>query len=299
MFEFFKRFTKKSKNNIDDVKSYNKVSSIQKICPCFNHPIMFIRNPNCNDFVCDFSIYSASIQGTREFQQDDYYLSTVTNTHNKHRIFAVVCDGMGGMTDGDKASRIAVKTIAMAYDKIHTNEIIDYNRFLTEETILCNKLVNNMENGAGTTMTSLIIEDNKLYWCSVGDSRIYIKRDNDLYLITRDHNYYLLLKAMVDKGEITLRNAKDNPQRESLISYIGMDNIEIMDSNNIPYYLKDNDVILLCSDGVTKTLDKNELFQCMYDKDAYSIVENIIENINKKELHSQDNATLIVIKYTQ
>lgn len=304
MFDFFKKFTSKPQN----IKINNRVSPIQKICPPFNHSNIFTNNSLYNNneynFVCVFSTYAASIKGTRDMQQDDYYLSDITKSHNKNRIFAVVCDGMGGMSNGEKASRTAVKTIAKAYDNIRTNESIDCNKFLTEQTILCNELVNNIHDnknceGSGTTMTSVLIEDNKLYWCSVGDSRIYIKRGNELYLVTRDHNYYLLLKTMADKGEINLKSAKNHPQREALISYIGMKNIEIMDSNPMPYYLQNDDIILMCSDGVTKTLDKNDIYKSLCNKDAYSIVENIVDNINHKNLNSQDNATLIVIKYSQ
>lgn len=311
MFAFIEKIINKRKENgyrEDEVKINQKISSIKKACPPLNHPHIFtdcplLKNGGFN-MLCDFSIYSDTFIGKRETQQDDYYLSCVTKINNKKRVFAVVCDGMGGMADGGKASRLTVKNMAYAYEKIHNDENIDFNRFLIEQTNLCDKYVRELKNGSegiesGTTVTSIIIEDNRLYWCSVGDSRIYIKRDNNLYMITRDHNYYLILKSLIDKGAVTNQSAEENPQREALISYIGMGGLEIIDSNTIPYYLKDGDVILVCSDGVTKTLSKENILSCMYDKDAFSIVNNIMNNIKERDFKTQDNATFVVIKYSE
>lgn len=73
--------------------------------------------------------------------------------------------------------------------------------------------------GSGTTLVAVIAENNRLYWASVGDSRIYILRGRDMIQVTRDHNYMLRLQQMVDNGQMTLQEAQAKKQKEALISF--------------------------------------------------------------------------------
>ena len=117
--------------------------------------------------------------------------------------------------------------------------------------------VNNLKNedgrplNGGTTVVAVVIENNKMYFLSVGDSKIYILRDNEILAVNREHNYRLSLDEKLKKGQITKEQyIAEEDQAEALISYLGMGNVSLMDINNEPFILQENDIVLLCSDGL-------------------------------------------------
>ena len=120
--------------------------------------------------------------GNRNYQQDALYVSEskVLSANKKIRLLAVVCDGMGGMADGGKASRTAIQMMVQGFKNIEKAPQVNIPAFFQQGIYAIDQVVSAFpkENGrgSGTTMVACIVEDNKLYWASVGDSRIYIIR---------------------------------------------------------------------------------------------------------------------------
>jgi protein phosphatase len=228
-----------------------------------------------------YDIAAKSIIGTRDEQQD-YMHHSLTDDG----VFAVVCDGMGGMEGGSLASISAVEKIKELHSQKSRNE--PYPSFLLKTVDILDECVFNLKNeegersGAGTTLTVAVIENNNLFWLSIGDSRLYILRENEFMQATRDHNY-----AMLDS---------ESDKAEALISFIGMGGIEVMDVNNEPLKLTKNDTILLTTDGLYKALSDDEIKKCLSQFDSKSAVSRMIRKISKQSLEFQDNATFIVIK---
>ncbi|MBP3620556.1 MAG: serine/threonine-protein phosphatase [Lachnospiraceae bacterium] len=243
-------------------------------------------------------VFGKTIQGKRRKQEDNIFYQTRSGVG-----MAVVCDGMGGLTDGDWASHIAVQLMKKHFNKRQSIDNIPnfyYKEIHHLDEVIC-RLEDEKNNQiiAGTTYVSAVIEENNLYWASVGDSKIYIFSNNSLNCVTRAHNYKLRLDDELARGVIT-KEQYDNEQKraECLISYLGVGNLEFYDISNEPYILSDGDMVILCSDGVSNCLTEEEIFGVINNcTTVCEIVEQIITKIEIKDLKGQDNASLIVMRY--
>ena len=205
----------------------------------------------------------SSLQGTREYQQDALNVEIRQDRETgESRIISVLCDGMGGLEGGERASRLAVSrmmdeldTSWNTYPDIYLDAAMDVNYEVRN--------LRDQETGrkleAGTTLTVASIQKNQLYWCSVGDSRIYLYRQGVIQCLTRDHIYGNDLDEMAEKGEITAEQAEKTPGRSALTSYLGIRNLERINYNQTSMELRSGDVILQCSDGLYRSLSEMEI----------------------------------------
>lgn len=245
--------------------------------------------------------------GNRQYQQDAVYVSKsrILASNKITRILGVVCDGMGGMADGGKASRTAIQMMVQGFKQIEKLPSVDIPAFFRQGIMAIDRTIHEFptENGrgSGTTMVAVIAEDNKLYWASVGDSRIYIIRNKKMWQVTRDHNYWLRLQEMVAAGQMTQEEAMGKRQKEALISFLGIGNISLMDIKAQPYELQIGDTVMLCSDGITKTLSDNQIREIIIgdivsmEEKAKTLVRAAVTN----NTHSQDNTSVAMIQFKE
>ncbi len=245
--------------------------------------------------------------GNRKYQQDAVYVtpSKVLASNKKTRVMALVCDGMGGMADGGKASQTAIQMMVQGFSKIEKLPEVNIPEFFRSGIRAIDRTIAEFPKedgkGSGTTMVACIAEDHYLYWASVGDSRIYIIRGNQIQQVTRDHNYWLRLQEMVEAGKLTMEEAKAKRQKEALISFLGIGNVSLMDINTTPFEMQFGDVIMLCSDGITKTLPDAQIKKIITadavkpEMKAQALVEAAIH----ANSHSQDNTTVVLIHYQE
>ena len=246
-----------------------------------------------------YIIAQQSVLGTREEQQDCCFTQNASD-----RAFAIVCDGMGGLGYGSKASAMAVTKLVELMSTTQRDEPVPAF-FLRAVDILDECIVNLKDDrgekcNAGTTIVTVVIDHDKLYWLSVGDSRLYILRESEIVRATRDHNYFLSLKKMKQDAEInTLQYNQEAKRGEALISFIGMGGVQIMDINQTPFQLLPGDIILLTTDGLTKALKDEDILAALHcGKPLDHALAGLIEQATKKATRSQDNTTCIAIQYT-
>lgn len=249
-------------------------------------------------------IGSSSIIGRRTEQQDAIKSDTFYEYIENQKAIAVLCDGMGGLNGGERASGLCSSIV---YDTFHSStSSLLIPLFYKSVISQADEEVKTMKSeegvpilNSGTTLVSVVIDDSKLYWASVGDSRIYIIRGNEIVCITQDHNYLMLLNEKVKRGEITREEADNDPKKEALISYIGMGGVRYVDMNNRPFQLLDGDCIVLCSDGLYRSVSDDEIKQivCKHGKDTQLTAENLTELALSKNLKYQDNTSVVVIGY--
>lgn len=257
--------------------------------------------------VPELSTLSYTVTGNRQYQQDAVYVSPGKKlaANKRTRILAVVCDGMGGMADGGKASQTAIQMMVQGFKQIEKLPSVDIPAFFRQGIRAIDQTIYNFPKedgkGSGTTMVAVVAEDNKLYWASVGDSRIYIIRGSQMQQVTRDHNYWLRLQEMVANGQITREDAMNRRQKEALISFLGIGNVNLMDVNTQPFEMQYGDVVMLCSDGITKTLSDDQIHSIisseivsMEDK-AKTLVNAAITG----NTHSQDNTSVAILQYRE
>lgn len=243
------------------------------------------------DMPNDIVSYTAQHIGKRREQQDMFmYSDAYDNFGIKTGALCVLADGMGGYEDGRLAAKAAVESFVKVYTK-HFNGNV--NASLTEAVQYANRIVSKLEY-AGTTIAAAVIEDWNLYWISVGDSRIYLMRNGLLRRLNIEHNYSRKLKNRAYNGEISYIDALSDPNANALTSYLGMDASFEFDYNDCIFPLMKGDRILVCSDGLYKTLQDCEIADILkhgYTNPAEAIIRKTILRNNL----FQDNTTVIVI----
>ncbi|MEE3429014.1 MAG: protein phosphatase 2C domain-containing protein [Ruminococcus sp.] len=244
------------------------------------------------------TIGSATIIGKREYQQDALASSAIPE---RDKYIAVLCDGMGGMNGGERASALCIEKMIEAF---HTEEqeipiffqdnIVDIDIAVAS---ICDEYGDPI--GAGSTLVSVIIDRGDLYWASVGDSHIYVIRGDEMLRVNTEHNYMLELQRAVQRGEITQEQADADPKKEALISYMGMGCVSLMDINQKPLKLYENDIVLLCSDGLYRTISDNEILQTVkqYSNNPQLAADVLIDSVIARDKPHQDNTSVILVRY--
>lgn len=243
-----------------------------------------------------YRITARQILGTREEQQDRFAMEL-----REDSLLAAVFDGMGGMEGGSLASSLAAEVLQNAFAGYRREngaipflaETVD----MADDRIALLKDINGKRLKTGTTAVIVLLEEDNLYWASVGDSRLYIIRDGSGVQATRDHNYRGQLQGLLETGSITQDEyRKELRQGEALVSYLGMGGVEIVDINQKPFSLKSGDRLLLCSDGLYKTVPHAEVVQIVSEiKDLERAANALIRQAScYGSGREQDNTTFIL-----
>lgn len=222
----------------------------------------------------------------------------------------LVADGMGGHRAGEIASKLAIETFVKEFDQkpidsTKRTPTEKKNKTLTPREIK-RLLISAVQNangevfkkavlqpeyyGMGTTLTGCYIHKDRAYIIHIGDSRLYIKRDNKLELLTSDHT---LVGELFRRGEISYDAAFNHPQRNYLTNVIGVARDVKPDFNS--YKILPEDIIIICSDGLNSMLRDKDILNII---DRYKQVRDIVKNLIKEALRKGglDNITVIAIK---
>lgn len=247
----------------------------------------------------------SSVIGSRSVQQDAARIDNEYMYQDNGVYLAVMCDGMGGLNGGEIASRLCVTKMFEAFYCVDVKgRVPEFFKFMIENL---DKMVYNLTDDnnrpihAGSTLTSIIIDGNLLYWAGVGDSRIYVKRGKEMVCVTQDHNYGYLLDKKVKEGKISREEAMSDPQREALISYMGIGGVTYMNINPHPFVLRNGDTVLLCSDGLYRALSESEISRLIetHHGDMQKLAEALTSAAIAKGKRHQDNTTAALVQYCE
>lgn len=243
-----------------------------------------------------FCIGNQQLIGTRKEQQDSFSVTDI-NDYQEKGFLAVLADGMGGLSNGKLISRSIVQSIIDKFDDFNNNNDNTIFDNIRNTIILSNEKIKEISSSgeSGSTLILTYIKNNKLYWASVGDSRIYLLRSNKLYKLNKEHNYKKVLNQQYLQNNINMLEITNNPKINALTSYIGSVEEILIDQNLKEFNLISNDFILLLSDGVYNTLDDDEIVNCI-NIDPQIFSNKIKDKIDAKYKKNQDNATIIIIK---
>ena len=215
-------------------------------------------------------------------------------------VLAVLADGMGGMSNGREASRLAVQRMLECYREKRPDESIP--DALMRGLTTANRAVYDLacrgdgEGNVGTTLVAAAVHGRHLFWVAAGDSRLYLYRhaDQSFTQCTQDHNYGNELLARVAAGELSRDAVASHPDRDALTSFLGMAKIPKVDANLRPLRLALGDRLLLCSDGIHGVLNEAEMKQSLA-ADAQAAADVLIAAVKSKALDNQDNATAALL----
>lgn len=267
--------------------------------PAEVHPVP-ITKENVEETVCPIpgiSIGKIHDIGRRDYQQDSFGQTAVLRNTG---ILAVLADGMGGLSGGERVSQKIVMEALTFGSTLQANQV---PTALPGMVAGINRAVNQMLGPkglytSGSTVVSALITGNALRWISVGDSRVYLYRDGQLSQLSRDHD--LLQDWMPDilEGKRSMAEALRDPNGRKLTSFIGMGELRHMDYNRTPIPLLPGDRVLLMSDGVYGTVSDAEMAAILRDCGSVQLAASHIgQRIMGAALPYQDNYTLIVLGY--
>lgn len=237
--------------------------------------------------------------GRRSGQQDSFAVSDVEdeNLCREKGVIAIVADGMGGLSDGDKISSMVTLSI---FRHFHERPIVGTAgdvllQMLREANEEVNRFLGGKQGKCGSTLVAGIVRDRKCYWISVGDSHIYLYRGGSLMQLNREHVYGADLDAKAANGEISREEAMRDPQRGALTSYIGMGRLEKVDRNLTPLTLQAGDRLLFMTDGVFGTLSEKQIAEAMrYPvEESVRLMDEAIRAVGKS---NQDNYTAVILE---
>ena len=236
--------------------------------------------------------------GMRQRQEDAFSFANVLDVvamKNKG-LLAIVADGMGGMKDGRLASDNAIEVIRAAYNEFDFER--DIFPQLQGALIRANERVYSLLEGeGGSTAIICLFYNSALYFASVGDSYLIIKRGHRLYHLNKKHNVlHSVYAETIRRGSFDPSIARCDAEKDAVTQYLGIDELTDIDGFVRPLPLQDGDVVMACSDGVAGVLSDEVMLQCLSNEAPEQMTAELEQNILAAALPYQDNYTALIIK---
>ncbi|MGN0327056.1 MAG: Stp1/IreP family PP2C-type Ser/Thr phosphatase [Lachnospiraceae bacterium] len=236
--------------------------------------------------------YSVTDIGRQRQLNQDYVFTSEVPMGPLSNLF-VVADGMGGHKAGEYASKCAVETIV---EDINTYQDTGIIKSLTMAIQHANAKIRQVANsdinyqGMGTTLVTATYSDDTLYVGNVGDSRLYVIGDG-IRQITTDHS---LVEEMIRMGGLDREKARTHPDKNIITRAIGV--VEVVDVDFFEVEdLKEGDIILMCSDGLSNMLTDNEIAEIVNARGTLEEkADNLVAAANRNG--GKDNIAVILIE---
>lgn len=223
-------------------------------------------------------------------------------------VLAVLCDGIGGHRAGEVAAEIGVTTVMQLVaesDGITPLETLDAAFQAANAKIYQESLKDRGRQGMGCTIASAWIIEDQLFTASIGDTRIYLLREKKLIQLTTDHTW---IQEALQAGLITAEEAINHPNVHVIRRYLGSPQPPEIDFrlrlksgetdesalNRQGMTLLPDDVLLLCSDGLSDLVTDDEIKRVLATQQPENAVTHLIDLANKRGGH--DNITIILLQ---
>lgn len=236
--------------------------------------------------------YSVTDIGRKRKMNQDYVYCSVQAVGMLPNLF-IVADGMGGHNAGDFASRFAVEEFVRQVKQgrgktlIQTMEesVQNANRLLLEQAAGRPEL-----KGMGTTFVAATICGETMYVANIGDSRLYLISGEEISQITQDHS---LVEEMIRRGELRREDGRFHPNKNVITRAMGANVGVVPDFFEVR--LRQGDIILLCSDGLSNMMDDTEIFSVikMHREDVAKAGEELLRLAN--EYGGRDNISIVLV----
>ena len=237
-----------------------------------------------------------------------YYVSDTgkVRTHNEDSVMIVnnlsgeylmvVADGMGGHKAGEVASSIVVNGLTDKFKNMETiGEKQDAVNWIRENVSELNDAIFKYTDefkeskGMGTTLVLAIVTSDYILFGNVGDSSGFVMKKGSLYKVTKDHT---LVNLLVETGELTKEEAVNHPRKNVLMRALGANNPVDVDIFDVE---RECDYVLLCSDGLTNMLNKDQIEKVL--NSDISLEEKVVKLIRKSNLRGgTDNVSIACLE---
>lgn len=223
------------------------------------------------------------------------------NNEDSHFIcddYIIVADGMGGESDGDIASRLAVESIALVLSQnvSKVSSETDIKNMLTQAVLSADSKISDYieENpdsfGMGTTTLLALRKDDEFFisWC--GDSHCYSYRGGKVASITKDHSY---VQQLIDSGHITVEESFTHPNNNLITRFVG-GGVETCIPDFCMYQVSDSEMIIFCSDGLSGYCNVEDISKAIRNNQD---INNLPKQLSDLAIShgSDDDITIIIL----
>ena len=252
----------------------------------------------------NFLISAVTDIGLTKSTNQDSYLVRHLKTNQGNVVFAVLCDGMGGLSKGEVAS----SSVINAFKKWSETRLPfllatgfnenDIQSEWNDIAISFNKKIQNYAKqygtNMGTTLVAMLITESYFFIINVGDSRAY-EITNQLRVLTKDQT---VVAREIELGKLSPEQAEKDPRRSVLLQCIGA-SIEVVPDFFVGNVIQDS-VYMLCSDGFRHEITPEEIFNYM-NASVMTSEPQMLANMQalveaNKQRQERDNITVIGIR---
>ena len=236
--------------------------------------------------------YSMTDRGRKRELNEDYIYASGDPIGGLDNLFAVA-DGMGGHLGGDYASEHTVKRLGQVISSLPESD--ELQSILSTAISEANAYVHarSMEesslSGMGSTLVLATVKDNQAIVANIGDSRLYLIRENEMIQVTKDHSY---VEEMVSLGELDRDAARNHPDKNIITRAIGVKDTVLADFFTVSLQMGDR--LLLCSDGLTNMLQDHEILSIVQRFALEDAVKELIRCAN--DHGGRDNIAAVLVE---
>ncbi len=223
------------------------------------------------------SFYLTDSGKVRDHNEDS--VTILKNANNEYLL--IVADGMGGHRAGEVASSMVLTHLGKSFSEVDSlGSKIDAINWMKDNINQINQEIieHTQEHpdslGMGTTTVMALLTDSYLIFGNIGDSSGFVLKNGKLTKVTKDHT---LVNLLVSAGDLTEEEAKYHPKRNVLMRALGSSDKAELDVFDVDTNV---DGILLCSDGLTSMLTKEQIEKVLND-DELEIEEQVVKLIRK------------------
>lgn len=236
--------------------------------------------------------YALTDVGLNRSMNQDYIFSSTEPVGSLDNLF-IVADGMGGHQAGDFASRFVVENLTGYFKQEYPEK--DVHSILKEGIRRVNRELyrtakgNPLLRGMGSTLVLATVKGNVLYVANIGDSRLYLLRE-ELKQVTKDHSY---VEELVALGKMK-RGSRDYMEKKNIITR-AVGTSEEVDTDLFALKLKSRDYILMCSDGLSNMVDEFEMEYIIRSEEGIAgKAQCLVDAANRNG--GRDNISVILVE---
>lgn len=236
-----------------------------------------------------FSVFQLSRIGGRAMNED-----RMGYCYTRESGLFVLADGMGGHPEGEVAAQIALDTISALYQKQAEPLVVDPAQFLADAVLAAHRRIVRYASQKGmldtprTTLVAAVVQGASVTWLHCGDSRLYLVRDGQLLLRTRDHSFLEQDRPGLSEIEPVNRNI--------LFTCLGSNSRPTFDIAG-PIALKQGDKLMLCSDGLWGSLDDAEIVRELSTESVSNSVPTLVDRALLVGGKHSDNVTVLAMDW--
>lgn len=209
--------------------------------------------------------FSITDIGRRRKMNQDFVCASDESVGHLPNLY-LLADGMGGHRAGDYASRFTVREtlrLSAASRKTTVMEILGDSLHAVNLNLHATASMREDLYGCGTTVVAACVADGVLHTANVGDSRLYVAGRDGIRQITVDHS---LVEEMVLAGSLDAKKARTHPDKNVITRAVGAE--EYLDVDFFTTRLEKDDIVLMCSDGLTNMVEDEDIYRILCENDS-------------------------------